>query len=67
MGSSLTASITPSSLLTNMSIIGQTVENAGVKLFADLYGGAPAPGTNVIVYNLNPGQGLVTGSRNQNV
>ena len=50
-----------------MSIIGQTVENAGVKLFADLYGGAPAPGTNVIVYNLNPGQGLVTGSRNQNV
>jgi hypothetical protein len=46
-----------------MTLNGQTVQNAGTNLYADLTGSSFTPGTNVIIYTLNqPG-----GTRNQNV
>ena len=46
-----------------MSINGQTVQNEATDLYADVLGFSVAPGTNIIVFNLNqPG-----GTRNQNV
>jgi len=50
-----------------MSIVGQTVKNAGAALYADLSGSSFAPGTNILLFNLNVGQGGAGGTRNQNV
>ncbi|KAI9566381.1 hypothetical protein HD554DRAFT_2117692 [Boletus coccyginus] len=49
-----------------MSILGQTVQNAGAALYADLSGSSFAPGTNILLFNLNVGQGGAGGTRNQN-
>jgi|UPI00003FE1E8 hypothetical protein len=49
-----------------MSVIGLTVRNAGTELYADLSGSNFAPGTNILIYNLNVGQGGPNGTRNQN-